>query len=106
LCLGDVTFVENKPYFSTPYIPEELPTIVDSDIDLSLNISSSRDVAPHERPLDDHVYQSTILLPAKKREDSGRLIDRFWFDKVYTRKKDAIPALQTRSITCTEFELE
>ncbi|CAK7322943.1 unnamed protein product, partial [Dovyalis caffra] len=64
----DVTFVENKPYFSTPYIPEELPTIVDSDVDLSLDISSSREVAPHERPLDDH------------------------FDKVYTRKKDAIPA--------------
>ncbi|CAK7356480.1 unnamed protein product [Dovyalis caffra] len=45
---------------------EELPTIVDSDIDLSLDISSSRDVAPHEQPLDDHVYQSTIPLLAKK----------------------------------------
>ncbi|CAK7354166.1 unnamed protein product, partial [Dovyalis caffra] len=53
----------------------ELPTIVNSDIDLSLDISSSRDVAPHEQPLDDHVYQFAILLPVEEIEDSGRLID-------------------------------
>ncbi|CAK7355580.1 unnamed protein product, partial [Dovyalis caffra] len=94
--LDDVTFVENKPYFSTPYIPEELPIIVDFDIDPSLDISSSRDIAPHERPLNDNVYQSTILLLVEETENDGRLIYRFRFDKVYIRKKDAIPASATK----------
>ena len=37
----DVTFVENKPYFSTSYLQRELSTLKDKKSDLPLEISSS-----------------------------------------------------------------
>ena len=39
--LADVTFVENKPYFSTSYLQRELSTLKDKKSDLPLEISSS-----------------------------------------------------------------
>ena len=47
---SDVTFVENKPYFSTPSIQGELPTFEDKELDLSLDISSSKSPKTSSKP--------------------------------------------------------
>ena len=49
--LADVTFVENKPYFSTPYLQGELLTLEDKESDLPpLQIPTPEPPKSHDSP--------------------------------------------------------
>ena len=115
---ADVTFVENKPYFSTPYLQGELLTLEDKESNLPpLQIPTSEPPKSHDSPKAQESAQesptsskpmstSQSAESEEKREENGKTFDWFRFDKVYTRRRDPIAATRQEQSTEPNSENE
>ena len=98
---ADVTFVENEPYFSTPYLQGELSILEDEEsVILPLEIiPSSKSFKSKEttsvlpislEPIP--ISQSEELV--EEKEEGNQIFDQFWFDQVYARRRDPMATMR------------
>ena len=99
-----VTFVENKPYFSTPYLQGELSILEDEELAIpSLEIIPSSESFKSK--------ETTSVLPislepipisqseesVEEKEEDIQIFDQFRFDQVYVRRRDPTATRQEQS---------
>ena len=93
--LANVTFVEKKPYFSTPYLQGELSILADEEsaippleIILSSESFKSKEttsVLPISlEPMPISQFEESV----EKKEKDSQIFDQFLFDQVYARRRD------------------
>ena len=104
---ADVTFVENKPYFSTPYLQGELSILEDekSAIPPLEIIPSSKSFKSKEttsvlpislEPISISQFEELV----EEKEEDNQIFDQFRFYKVYAKRRD--PMTTTRQKQSTE----
>ena len=91
----DVTFVENKSYFSTPYLQGELSILEDDEsvIPPPEIIPSSKSFKSKEITSVLPISLEPILISQSKesveeKEEDSQIFDQFRFDQVYARRMD------------------
>ena len=93
---ADVTFVENKPDFSTPYLQGELSILEDEELAIPpLEIIPSSESFKSK--------ETTLVLPislepipisqseVEEKEEDSQIFDQFRFDQVYARRREGTP---------------
>ena len=98
---ADVTFVENKPYFSTPYLQGELSILEDEESAItsletipsfeSFKSKETTSVLPISlEPIPISQFEESV----EEKEEDSQIFDQFRFDQVYARRR--VPMATTR----------
>ena len=102
----DVTFVENKSYFSTPYLQGELSILEDEEsvIPPLEIIPSSKSFKSKETTLVLSISLEPIPISQSResieeKEEDGQIFDQFRFDQVYARRRDPMATTRQESST-------
>ena len=100
----NVTFVENKPYFSTPYLQGELFILEDEEsvIPTLKIIPSSESFKSKETTSVLPISLEPIPISQSKesqeeKEEDSQIFDQFQFDQVYARRRDPMATRQEQS---------
>ena len=98
---ADVTFVEKKRYFSTPYLQGELSILEDEELAIP-----PLEIIPSSESF--KLKETTLVLPislepipisqfeesVEEKEEDNKIFDQFRFDQVYAMRRD--PMATTR----------